>query len=361
MVIRRSSAAEIQALLANLDGTGEVRREAAVARLAIIGGRAVPRLVSALQSTLSPRGRVAALQALESIGDFRALEPALKAFDDERPEVAAAAVAVARACLRIDEGTVALDRLTAMVTDGSLGDPPRLMALDALAEVPSKVLEPILEKLAEDPSAAVRARVAGGPPPLPVGSALDNAAAELVEGGAGHLPADPAALRQLVADQGAQAPLPTLHHLVEVTRAREEEAASPAARQAWAAARASVHQALARRGSNVALYDLRETIERATGPLAVEFLAALALVGDETCLEPVVMVYARSAGSSKGARADWWQAHLLEAFRQIVKRERLTGRHSVMRRIRTRWPGAVAELEEPKRKRGTTEVPAVPR
>ena len=42
-----------------------------------------------------------------------------------------------------------------------------------------------------------------------------------------------------------------------------------------AAVRGALHQALALRGSRVALYDLRETIERPPAPLPSSFLAAL--------------------------------------------------------------------------------------
>src|SRR3990167_8946536 len=44
---------------------------------------------------------------------------------------------------------------------------------------------------------------------------------------------------------------------------------------------------LADRGSRLALYDVRETLETVPGPLPVEFLSALTAVGDVSCLEPI--------------------------------------------------------------------------
>ena len=59
------------------------------------------------------------------------------------------------------------------------------------------------------------------------------------------------------------------------------------ARAAWQNARGALHQALALRGSRVAVYDLRETIEQSRGPLPTSFVAALHVVGDASCLEPI--------------------------------------------------------------------------
>ena len=64
--------------------------------------------------------------------------------------------------------------------------------------------------------------------------------------------------------------------------------------------RGRVHVALAARGSRIALYDLRESLEAAapatsfSGPLPVDFLAALSTAGDASCLEAVTAAYART-------------------------------------------------------------------
>jgi hypothetical protein len=80
----------------------------------------------------------------------------------------------------------------------------------------------------------------------------------------------------------------------------------------------------------------------------VEFLAALSTAGDASCLEAVAAAYARStpppgpAGrKSPGDPGDnnaWWRDRLADAFQTIAKREHVTGRHAVMRKIQKRWP-----------------------
>ena len=149
-------------------------------------------------------------------------------------------------------------------------------------------------------------------------------------------------LRQAIAQASEALSLPLLHQLVE--RIRDREAGeSTAARAEWMAARAAAHVALASRGSRLALYDIRETLETATGPLPVEFLSALTAVGDVSCLEPIAAAFDR-AGASGGTREDWWHRHLASAFRVIVARERLTRRHHVVRKIDRRWKGLLTEL-----------------
>ena len=102
-------------------------------------------------------------------------------------------------------------------------------------------------------------------------------------------------------------PLASLQKVVD--RVREREGSEPAAaRDQWRLTRAAAHVALAHRGSRLALYDLRESLEAATGPLPVEFLAALSLVGDASCLEAIAAAFTRG-------RDAWWRHHLADAFR----------------------------------------------
>ena len=49
-------------------------------------------------------------------------------------------------------------------------------------------------------------------------------------------------------------------------------------------------------------------------------------------VEAVAAAYARGKGHA------WWRSHLAEAFQLIVKREGLTRRHAVMKKIEKRWP-----------------------
>ena len=85
------------------------------------------------------------------------------------------------------------------------------------------------------------------------------------------------------------------------------------------------------------MYDLRESLERSAAPLPVEFMAALSLVGDATCLESIAAAYAHVPGGN-----DWWRDHLADTFRAIAKREKLTARHAVMKKIQKRWPAILS-------------------
>jgi hypothetical protein len=95
---------------------------------------------------------------------------------------------------------------------------------------------------------------------------------------------------------------------------------------------------LALRGSRVALYDLRETLEERSMRLPVSFLTALHALGDASCLEPLASAWDR-AGSDRTADGQRWRQQLATAFRAITQRERITKRHAVMKRIAARWPG----------------------
>ena len=100
--------------------------------------------------------------------------------------------------------------------------------------------------------------------------------------------------------------------------------------------------ALALRDSRIAVYDLRETIAGARGPLPVSFLSALHVVGDDTCLDGLAAAYAQAPPADAH-----WRHQVGAAFRAIAKRERLTRRSVAMKRIAARWPREVAELTAP--------------
>ena len=97
MVIQHSSSAQTTRLVQDLLGEDAVRREAAIARLAIAGERAVDRLLSALPQT-SPAGQVAVLRALELIASPRALPAAVLLLQDPDDAAAAAATASSESC-----------------------------------------------------------------------------------------------------------------------------------------------------------------------------------------------------------------------------------------------------------------------
>src|SRR5262249_13876614 len=101
VAIRTSSAKEIDGLIADLGSDRAMTRETAIARLAVIGARAVERLVALVdQPDRRPVSRVAALRALEGLGDTRALEPALRAAASGDADIAAAGVAVLKTFVR---------------------------------------------------------------------------------------------------------------------------------------------------------------------------------------------------------------------------------------------------------------------
>jgi len=159
-----------------------------------------------------------------------------------------------------------------------------------------------MKALAGDPIAAERDR---GDSTLAIANAAERALGD-----------DPAALRAAIVKAGAQTPPTLLLKIVE--RVREREGAEPSARRGdWQLARAAAHQALAERGSRIALYDLRESLEHAKSPLPAAFLAPLALIGDVTCLEAISAAHATATDV-------WMRERLAQMFYTIVERERVT-------------------------------------
>jgi hypothetical protein len=344
--IRASSARQIEALAADLASDRADTREAAVARLTLMGPRAVDRLLLLLGSDASPAARAAALRALEAIADARAIDRVLEAIDAPDPTVASAASSAARVFLRGPRGATVVDSLTRAVLDTGRDDRVRLAALRALADLERRTIAPLLDALQRDPSEAMQAATKASP-------AIDPA--EVVRRAADRgLPDEPEELGEALTRAGASVALPLLLRVIE--RVREREASDPASRAAWIKVRARAHVTLAARGSRIALYDLREAIGAAATPLPVEFLFALSTAGDASCLEAVAAAYARSTPASTapttgaaGRTGDlWWRDHLADVFRIIVDREHLTRRHAVVKRIEKRWGRAVEDLWAPR-------------
>jgi len=334
VAIRASSSKQIDALIADLRAGTAVAREAAVARLTIIGARGVERLLELAQSRADPVGRAAAFRTLEAIADPRALGPALQALDDTGIDEAAAiaAVGVARVFVRGALGASAVDRLTTVALDRARPEPVRVAALRAMRELESSTLAPLLKSLIDDPSPAVRAEAETGS----TNGSDSDPLVTLTRAAQTGLQNDPDALRRAIVRAGDAIALPLLLRIVE--RVREREALEPSAqRPAWTTTRAAAHVALANRGSRLALYDLRESIEAASAPLPVEFLTALSTVGDASCLEAIGSAHARSADA-------WWRTHLADAFRTIAAREGITRRRAVMKRVERKYPGVFGDM-----------------
>lgn len=336
MAIKTSTSQEVRRLIADLtsvDGTA-TKREAALARLTVIGTRAVRQLLDALAAAATSDARVEIVSALETIPDARAIEPVLVHLASPDLSVRVAAARAAHGLLQFPQSTGMLDRLTSIALNRKEPGELRAAAVEALAALPVRTVRPILDGLKGDASPAVRAAI------LRQGPASDDPVADLEQASAGSLPSDPHALLQLIARAADGAPLSTLHRLIEQVRTREIESRRRG-RDDWRAVRGAVHLALARRGSRVALYDLRESIERAQEPLPADFLEALALVGDGASLEAVAAAFVQSSAMSG---AESWRRGVADTFQAIVTREGITPRHAAMRKVKSRFREQVQGL-----------------
>ncbi len=329
MAIKTSASQEVRRLVADLTASAptDTKREAAVARLAVIGTRAVRQLVEALSAATTTEARTAVLSALEAIPDARAIPPILANLASDDLPVRLAAARAARGLLPLAQGTMVLDRLTSIAIDRSQPGDLRGIAVESLATLPDRTVRPVLDRLKDDTSPAVRAAL------LRQSAVTDDPVADLEEASDGWLPRDPQALLQLVARAAEDAPLSTLHRLIERVRSKEEEGRK-SHRKDWRAVRGALHLALARRGSRVALYDLRESIERAEEPLSADFLEALALIGDASTLESVAAAFVQSSAMPD---AGSWRRGVADTFQAIVAREGITPRQAAMRRVKSRF------------------------
>jgi len=330
MSIKRSASVDIARLIDELVSGDSHRRDLASARLAVIGSRATTALLGlATDNARDVAVRTTALETLQAIGDSRAATLAhTLAVEPGDDGVAVAAIDILGQIARGSDSraTRAFDRLASIVVSSDAPTTRRLASLTALEGQPEKLLTPLYEALAKDPASKVVARVtrrqAGAVEPLET----------LVARG---MPGDPDVAGAVVRDDGDKAPLTTLKKAVEVIRVRERSAASPDEQARWAVVRGAVHQLLAARNSRLALYDLRETLQQAKGPLPVGFLSAAAVIGDTACLTPLADAWVHTPADDR-----WWREHLADAFRSIVTREGLTRRAPALQKILAKWPAA---------------------
>jgi hypothetical protein len=300
----RRSSSDIDRLMADLQSTDSIRRDAAVARLRILGSRALPRLIDVVASDAPAPVRALALDTLEGLNDVRVIDVALDALRDGDVDVVIAALGALRAWVPGETGTRLLDAITAITVDRARDARVRVAALAALSELPEHLVRPIRDQ---------------APPPESAGPSLD----------------DPVAVREWIQAYGSTATLSTLHALVSKTRERERAESSSRVRSEWLQARGRAHQALARRQSLVAVYDLRETFDAATGALPQAFASSAAAIGDASCLEPLARAWA-AAGKDLN-----WKHELSTAAATIVRREKLTGRSAAVKKLRANFPGFV--------------------
>ncbi|HEX6464130.1 MAG TPA: hypothetical protein VFZ98_06750, partial [Vicinamibacterales bacterium] len=315
---RPPAGAEIRDLIAALAAEHAVARESAVARLAVVGTRAVEPLLRAYASA-DVQLKAGILRAFEAMAEPRALGTARAALTSDTAGLHAPAAGVLRALLassRSDAASAALDALVATAVDARLPKSVRLMALDALRDAPLDVLEPVTRSLGGDPDAEIRALVTGSADPRHATGIHDDVWTSALEG---QLPASPEALKDAINARQTAARLTELQRLVDRIRAHERKEADPARREQWRVVRGTAHQALAARNSRLALYDLRDSLlepER----LPVAFLAAIEEIGDASCVEALAAAYETTSRSGDV----WWRGHIAAAFRAIVRREGLT-------------------------------------
>jgi hypothetical protein len=290
-------------LIADLESSDPIRRDASVARLRVLGGRALTRLTKVIESSASPGARALAMSALEGLDDAHASELAFTALGQPEIDIVIAALGVLRGWVPRENGTRLLEAITAIVVDRSRDARVRLAALDALADLPDHLVRPIREQ---------------APPPEAAGPPLDN----------------PVAAREWVEAHGGSATLATLHDAIKAFRESEGRADTGRGRDEWLKARGAAHRVLAARGSRLALYDVRETFSSARSPLPAGFLEAIERVGDASCLEPLAHAW---SATREGA----WRTRLSDAARHIVARAKLGGRSAVVKGIRANWAGFI--------------------
>jgi HEAT repeat protein len=313
----------------------DVRREAAIARLRVVGARAVRYLLPLLDSATPRAARIAALRALEGCAEPAVITPVLDTLGDPDVEVRVAGLGTARGLLEASRGPEVLGRITDMALDQTQPHAVRRAAVTALAGLPPRTVRPLIDRLRSDPDPAVHALV-DDHHLVPVG----DPAATLDETAKGQLPRDPDYVLSLLAEAGSTVAVPVLHHLVTAVRAREAAETRAARRRDWLAVRGAVHRALAARGSRVAAYDLRETFESAADPVPDDFLRAAGAIGDGSVLEALAGAFVRASRPE----AQLWRAALADACRAIVARERLSSRHAVVKRLRARWGDAIGPV-----------------
>ncbi|HEY8549780.1 MAG TPA: hypothetical protein VIL35_07495 [Vicinamibacterales bacterium] len=333
MVIQRSPSTRIAALVQDLLEGDPVRREAAIARLTIAGPRAEASLLKALDDA-PPRGQAAVLHALERLATPRGLAAGLARLSSPDPSVAAAAVGAVRPHLQANDAAAAaraLDALMEVCLDASRPEHVRLAALEALSDLGESRLAAMRERLRTDPAEAIR-KAAGFESGERSREAVAAARLEAMAADPGD---DPAAVQELVAEAGARVSLSTLHTLVLRLADRERLADGASQKAAWSVARADVHRTLGERGSRLALFDLRDSLERAPQEAIEALIAAARAVGDGSCLLPLAAVWSRSTTPAT-------REHAARAFHAIVTREGLTRRHAAIRRVQEKWPRAAA-------------------
>ncbi|HET7292764.1 MAG TPA: hypothetical protein VFM88_10085 [Vicinamibacteria bacterium] len=331
MPIVASRSKEIQKLVAALGAPRPAEREAAAARLRLLGSRATLALVEAARA--GPRAaRAGALQVLGLSDDPRARRAVLATVADGDAEVAgcavaivsrrpdpAAALALAGALRHADPGVrgaaarglsaafaagvaEATEPIVGLLLDEGADEDSRLLALEAVARLPRRERTPLLARL-QGTSGLLGRRVAvlAGEPSAEARS----------------LAAVAADLERLPKGAGA---VPRLHDLLR----RLPDEGGTVEEEAWDL-RLRLHRELAERRSGIALYDLRAMLGRRPPRDGGVLLELVARIGDASFVPLLTaLVHDSPALTQAGA----------QALAAIVARERLRKTHRAVRAVK---------------------------
>jgi hypothetical protein len=333
VTLPRRPAPSIAALVHDVVAGAPIAREAAVARLAIAGGRAEGLVIQALTAA-EPAAQAALLGVLERWTTARALAASIDCLSAGDPTVATAAVAAVRPHLQstdLDLAARALDALVTTSLDAGRSEAARLAAVDAVNDAGGSAVTAVHARLRDDPNERIRRAVASD-----AGPAGTAGAAQQIEALAADPGRDPLAVQRLIGEAGAQGSLAALHQLVMAIAHRERTAATDAERAGWTVALGAAHHALAVRGSRLATMDLRDALERTPPERLGELVAAAEAVGDASCLAPLAAAWTAGEGPTR--------ARVASAFAAIIARDGLSRRHAAVKDVLARWPHAAGEL-----------------
>jgi HEAT repeats len=325
MTIVPSRSEDIQRWVAALSGGKTRNRDSAVARLTLVGERALPALLKTLASG-SPVARVGALRVLEGLRLARTLPEILLHVGSASGEIAAAAAAAAgafetpaslpalagalrhrspaareaaaRALLQLFANGVveAMEPLLAAAFDPRLEDPVQAIAFQVVDLLPEAERLAILKQSRERAGRTTR-------------HATDDVEALLTS-----LPDGPAAVTALY---------------------RALVALSGASSGAAAEARARVHLALAERDSRIALYDLRERLSERPVRAGAPLLRAAGRLGEASLVPTIVALAADEPSRTEACVA---------ALGAIMARARLRRTHRAVRAVRPEHRGVLNGL-----------------
>jgi hypothetical protein len=357
MPILPSRAGALQELARRLGSERDAERDAAAARLRLLGERALPVLLRALREG-ARAARLAALQALDGVPPRRALPHVAALAADPEPELAGAAIrwiaanagapgvsalasAAGHAAPEVALAAVAalgplaaagapeaLDALLGVLLDEARPGALRLAAFEAMPGLGARERRGVLGRLRGTRSRALAARVEGllarpGPSKPDDLAAVHRGLAES---------SDPAQLGRLldaVARERSPASLPVLRRLLDRIGAPKD------AGRAHAELAGRIHGLLAAMGSRIALYDLRERLALRPVPAAAALLDAAARVGDAS-LVPALAALATDAPRLLPDCA--------RAFGAIAAREKLRPRSAALRAVRPEHRAALGVL-----------------